>query len=78
MEKASFSRHGKDFQEKLSKLMFEDRAFCSQISEVLDINFFELSYLQLFVKKILLYKEKYDSHPNISSMTTMLRTDLAR
>jgi replicative DNA helicase len=77
MEKASFSRHGKDFQEKLSKLMFEDRAFCSQISEVLDVNFFELSYLQLFVKKVLLYKEKYDSHPNISSMTTMLRTDLA-
>ena len=76
MEKPSFSRHGKDFQEKLAKLMFENRAFCDQIGEVLDINFFELSYLQLFVKKILLYKEKYSAHPNISSMTTMLRTDL--
>ena len=77
MEKASFSRHGKDFQEKLAKLMFEDRAFCSQISEVLDVNFFELSYLQLFVKKVLSYKQKYDGHPNISSMTTLLRTGLA-
>lgn len=76
MEKPSFSRHGKDFQEKLAKLMFENRPFCDQIGEVLDVNFFELSYLQLFVKKILEYKEKYNAHPNTSSMTTMLRTDL--
>ena len=76
MEQASFSRHGKDFQEKLTKLMFEDRAFCDQISEVLDVNFFELSYLQVFVKKIFLYKQKYSAHPNISSMTTMLRTKI--
>ena len=76
MEKASFSKYGKDFQEKLVKLILDDRCFCDQIEEVLDVNFFEVAYLQLFVKKLYQYKEKYNTHPSYSTVTMLMRSDI--
>ena len=35
--RADFSRYGKSFQEGLVQLIFEDRPFADQITEVLDI-----------------------------------------
>ena len=46
--KETFTRYGKDFQEKLCRLMIEDRPFCDQMEEVLDIEFFEKAYLLKF------------------------------
>ena len=46
--KETFNRYGKDFQEKLCRLMIEDRPFFDQMEEVLDIEFFEKAYLQKF------------------------------
>ena len=43
-ERADFGRYGKSFQEGLVQLMFEDRPFADQITEVLDINFLDLEY----------------------------------
>ena len=53
MEKVDFSKYGKAFQEGLCQLIFEDRPFADQLTEVLDIKFLELEYLRVFVKKIL-------------------------
>ena len=75
-EKVNFGRYGKAFQEGLVQLIFEDRAFADQITEVLDINFLELQYLQIFITKIVTYREKYSTHPSIDAMITMLRTEL--
>jgi len=75
-QKATFSKYGKSFQEKLCQLILQDRSFCDQIQEVLNINFLELKYLQIFVQKIFDYKEKYKVHPSYSTMTTILRSDL--
>ena len=36
-----FSRFGKHFQESMVQLMLEDRNYCDQITEVLDINFLQ-------------------------------------
>ena len=47
-----FSKYGKQFQESLVQIIMEDRPFADQICEVLDINYFELKYLQVFVEKI--------------------------
>ena len=58
-EKADFSRFGKSFQESLCQLVLQDRPFADQISEVLDYNFFELKYLQAFIRKIFSYRNKY-------------------
>ena len=75
-EKADFSRFGKSFQESLCQLVLQDRPFADQISEVLDYNFFELKYLQAFVRKIFLYRNKYGVHPSSKIMMTILRSDL--
>jgi len=75
-EKASFSRYGKSFQEGLVQLIYEDRPFADQITEVLDINFLELEYLRIFVDKIVSYRDRYGTHPSVEATITMLRTEL--
>ena len=71
-----FSKFGKHFQESMVQLMLEDRAYCDQITEVLDTSFFELAYLQVFVNKVINYRKKYKVHPTYKTMITILRTEL--
>jgi len=75
-ERADFSKYGKDFQEKFCQLILKDRMFCDQIEEVLDIQFLELKYLRVFVKKVFAYREKYEVHPTIRTMLTLMRSEL--
>ena len=75
-EKDTFSRYGKAFQEGLVQIMYEDRPFADQITEVLNTNFLELEYLRVFVDKIINYRDRYGTHPSAEAMITMLRTDL--
>ena len=76
MENETFVRFGKSFQEKLCQLMLEDRPFFDQIMEVLDINFFEKKYLQIFAQTLINYRNKYNTHPNAEVMISLLRTEL--
>jgi len=75
-KKAGFSHFGKAFQENLCQLILYDRSFCDQMEEVLDINFLELKYLQVFVRKIFDYKNKYKTHPSTEILTTILRAEV--
>jgi len=75
-ENINFGRYGKAFQEGLVQLIFEDRPFADQITEVLDINFLELQYLRVFAQKIIAYRAKYNKHPSVEVVMTVLRTDL--
>ena len=75
-ERVDFSKYGKDFQEKLCQLILQDRTFCDQIEEVLDIQFLELKYLRVFIQKVLAYREKYDVHPTARTMLTLMRSEL--
>ena len=79
MEKMNqdFSKFGKSFQENLCHIILDDRPFADQIFEVLDINFLELAYLRLFVKKIKQYKKKYGVHPTRKIMTSIFRTQIS-
>lgn len=77
-EKASFEKYGTKFQENLVQLILDDRAFCDQISEVLDINFLELKFLRVFVEKVIEYRKKYSTHPSRDTLTTILRTELEK
>jgi hypothetical protein len=77
VDKANFGRYGKTFQEGLVQLIFEDRPFADQITEVLDINFLELEYLRVFLRKTIEYRSKYNRHPSANTMDTILHTDLA-
>ena len=64
IEKATFSRYGKSFQEGLVQIIYEDRPFADQITEVLNIAFLELEYLRVFVDRIVGYRERYGTHPS--------------
>jgi len=77
-ENVNFGRYGKAFQEGLVQLIFEDRPFADQITEVLDIQFLELEYLRIFVSKTLEYRDKYSVHPSVEAMLAILRTELDR
>tara|TARA_R110001592_G_scaffold72792_2_gene222420 strand:+ start:11947 stop:13308 length:1362 start_codon:yes stop_codon:yes gene_type:complete len=75
-KKETFTRFGKNFQEKLCQLMLEDRPFFDQITEVLDVSFFESKYLQVFAQTLINYRDKYSAHPNLELMLTLLTTEL--
>ena len=75
-DKVNFGRYGKTFQEGLVQLIFEDRPFADQITEVLDANFIELEYLRVFLRKTLDFRHKYDKHPSVNAMLTMIKTEL--
>jgi len=77
-QKADFGRYGKSFQEGLVQLIFEDRPFADQITEVLNVEFLELEYLRVFVAKIVEYRTKYGKHPSTNAMISVIRTELDR
>jgi len=72
----TFSRFGKSFQEKLCHLMIQDRPFCDQITEVLDINFLQYEHLRVFVQILLDYRERYRTHPSYEIMATKIKSGL--
>ena len=71
----NFGSFGKAFQESLAKMILEDSQFSTQIGEVLNVNFFELKYLQNFVNKVYLYKEKYKKHPSRETFESILKSE---
>ena len=75
-EQESFAKYGKPFQESLALMILEDRPFCDQMEEVIDINFFELNYLKVFTSIIFDYKNRYGVHPTSEIMTSLLMTKL--
>lgn len=75
-EQTNFSEFGKPFQEKLAFTILEEPQFANQIGEVLDYNFFELRYLQVFVKRIYDFKNKFGKYPSKSTFESLLRTEI--
>jgi replicative DNA helicase len=72
----NFSKYGKRFQEDLLHLIVEDRPFADQMEEIVDINFFELKYLRVFLKKLFDYRNEYGVHPTKQTLATILRTEM--
>ena len=75
-QEAGFGRYGKSFQEGLVQLIYEDRPFADQITEVLNGDFLELDYLRIFLRKITDYRDKYSRHPSVEAIATILKTEL--
>jgi len=72
-DKNTLAVYGKTFQESVARLMMEDRPFCDQIEEVLELEFFDSSYLRAFVEIILDYREKYEQHPHFVTLQTEIK-----
>ena len=75
-EKITFSKFGKSFQEKLAFCILQDRIFCSQMSEVLNIQHLEMKYLQAFVGLIFEYRKQYEVHPTFEILLSIIRTEM--
>ena len=75
-EKVDFSKFGKNFQEKLVHIMFQERLFCDQMREVIDLNFLENAYTRVFLEKMFAYKDKFQTHPCEQTMAVILRSEL--
>ena len=72
-DKDTFVGYGKKFQESVAILMMEDRPFCDQIEEILEIDFFDSSYLRGFVEMILQYRKDYNQHPHLVTIETEIK-----
>jgi len=75
-DKISFSKYGKTFQEKLTFLVLDDRVFADRMMEVLNIEFLEFKFLQVFVEKVFHYKKKYGTQPSHETMKTIIKSGL--
>ncbi len=71
--KETFMNYGTDFQDKVAQLMLEDRPFCDQIEEILEIDYFDKTYHRSFVEMLLNYREKYGQHPHYSTVEMLLK-----
>ena len=73
----TFQKFGKNFQESLCHLMLQDRVFCDQISEVLDVEFLQYEHLRVFTTLLIDYRNKYRQHPSYEIMATKITSGLA-
>ena len=76
LKQETFQKFGKSFQENLCHLMIQDRTFCDQISEVLDIEFLQYEHLKVFVQMLLDYRTKYRQHPSYEIMASSITSGL--
>ena len=69
---------GRHFQESLCQIMLEDRPFCDQIMEVLEIDFFESVDIRAFVRILTEYKEQYSPtpHPSYEMMASLITSNI--
>lgn len=75
-EKEILSKFGPTFQEKLVNIITNDRPFAEQIGEVIESDFFDLKYLQFFVKEFYKYREQYDKFPSKEIFASVLGLSL--
>ena len=73
-EGAGFGKYGKAFQEGLVQLIFEDRPFADQITEVFDVNFLGTFIMSREVAKAMIRK-KWGRIINISTIAVPLRLE---
>jgi replicative DNA helicase len=76
IQNETFQKFGKTFQENLCHLMLQDRPFCDQITEVLNVEFLQYEYLRVFVGVLLDYRKKYKTHPSYDVMATHMKAGL--
>jgi len=72
----NFSDYGIEFQEKIIQALLTDRKWAEQMTEVLNIRYFEKNYLLYLAKKYFEYYEKYRALPTIGLLIGIIKTDL--
>jgi len=73
---AHFSQYGKSFQEKVFQGLLTDRAWATQMTEIMTPAYFDLKYLQYLCKSYFSYHQKYKDFPTLPLLITIIRDDL--
>lgn len=74
-DQKSFSQFGKAYQEKVVQALIQDHAFCDQMSDVLDPNYFTLEYLKSVSRVLFDYKQTYKEFPSVELIDVLIRRD---
>lgn len=72
----TFGQFGKSFQEKLVQALLTDQKWAEQMSEVIDISYFEVNYLKFLADRYFAYSKKYNVFPTLQLLVTIIRDDL--
>ena len=73
-----FGQYGKSFQEKIFQSLLTDKDWASQMTEVMEPAFFDVSYLEYLADKFFAYYRKYKCFPTLSLLITIVRDDLSQ
>lgn len=72
----SFGSYGKAFQEKIVQGLLTDRLWAEQMSEVINVDFFDLKYLKFLADRYFKYHTKYKDFPTLQLLVSIIRDDL--
>ena len=78
MSEKSFSKFGKQFQEKIFQSMLSDPQWASQMIEVMQPEYFDLKYLSYLCGKHFKYYEKYKTFSTLAMLITIIKEDLSK
>ncbi len=72
----TFGTYGKQFQEKIMQALLSDKRWAEQMTEVLDVSYFNLNYLHYLAEKYFSYSKKYKEFPTLQLLVTIIKDDL--
>ena len=73
-----FGQYGKSFQEKIFHSLLTDKNWATQMIEIMDPTFFDVSYLEYLSDKFFAYFKKYKCFPTLGLLITIIRDDLSQ
>ena len=56
--------------------MLQDRVFCDQITEVLDVEYIQYEHLRVFANMLTEYRTNYREHPSYETMATIITSEV--
>jgi len=72
----SFGEYGTSFQEKIMQALLIDHKWAEQMSEVINIEYFDLKYIRYLSDKYFKYYQKYRAFPTLGILVTIIKDDL--
>jgi len=78
VRKQDFEKFGPAFESNLVKLIVQDRAFASQMQEVIELSYFTENHHQKMVEQIFKYKEIYGCQPAFDTIDLLFSHQLPK
>ena len=73
---STLAQYGKHFQECVVQALLTDHVWAEQMTEVFDVNYFELKYLHFLAERYFTYVKKYKVFPTLPLLVTIIKDEL--